>query len=750
MSFTITLYVNDSHITSTTLQGNQFSYNNVWATSWKFWPSSSAYSITAQGSSFTFSAEAESGYKVSSWTYRINGGAAQTYTGATFVYTAGSNIVIHADSSPTVQNPYSVILYRNVTGLNYIQDGTTGATYSYNTSSTTISNITGSRSFTYAVNSGYQKDGWEYSYNGATWSSYSGATYTTSYSSNTLHIRPKIKAQTYTIYLYKGGTGITSQAVGNKSYTDTSIGNGITISASGNTTFRAAVSHDMYVPEWTYRIGSSSATQQTALGATFEYTGSSDIYIHASAVDTSYTIQIDRGYAGISQTTIKFGNSNTNTVSVPWDSSHTWYNIEAWGTATISLTTESDRYQFSKWSYNMVGESTGNETTTYPFKYNTSLRKAPTLQIHGNVTDSSYKVYVWKHTKGVSNTRVSYGNTSSYHQDVPFNDTSTQPAELTVWGNPTFTATVDTAGGYSFLKWKYYVRDTQPGASDSATVAIDNPYTMSRNGSKTAIWIRAEVKSTNYTIHLFRDSTGIATTTAGSSTYENTFASQGSDTGVDIQANGTSAISFDAATKHGYAFDGWTIREGTQSASPVSPRPTARPYTYTPVQKADGTGYKDIWIRATARERTGEKPAIWDWNIQNVNATADQTKTAYRAVTGKGNTKDFSYVVWNDLCDKVNSILSYDGRTWATKQSGSSATYLDLANTKMTGSNQNLTATRFNALRFNIGARYSVPVPSNPDDESQAGVPYATAGAKVYGRYFTRLTDYINAWIESL
>lgn len=119
---------------------------------------------------------------------------------------------------------------------------------------------------------------------------------------------------------------------------------------------------------------------------------------------------------------------------------------------------------------------------------------------------------------------------------------------------------------------------------------------------------------------------------------------------------------------------------------------------------------------------------LWSWLVSNGTATATQTKSAYTAVTSRGETTGFSYKVWNDLVEKVNEAAVAAGDTWST-------TYATLAQTKMTSSDKVLTAKRFNALRHNIGMRVST------------GISEVRAGDSVNGNYFITLADKLNNWI---
>ena len=118
-------------------------------------------------------------------------------------------------------------------------------------------------------------------------------------------------------------------------------------------------------------------------------------------------------------------------------------------------------------------------------------------------------------------------------------------------------------------------------------------------------------------------------------------------------------------------------------------------------------------------------PAKWNWNASNGSATAAQTRTAYAAVTSQGKLSDFSYLVWNDLCEKVKEVRAASNMTWNNS-------YATFANTKMTTSNKLMTALRCNSLRYNVNESLSL----------------VSSGGKVYGYYFTEIANAINAWID--
>lgn len=140
-------------------------------------------------------------------------------------------------------------------------------------------------------------------------------------------------------------------------------------------------------------------------------------------------------------------------------------------------------------------------------------------------------------------------------------------------------------------------------------------------------------------------------------------------------------------------------------------------------------------VSATSNWITIDVPAIqrWDWTKSNGSATTSATITAYNSLYSGGRVSNFSYTVWNDMCDKTMEVLQYTGKTWSTYYG------LTLAQTKMSASNKTLTAARFNSLRYNISRIYPPP-----------GITMVSKGDIVYASYFTTLTDSINIGIDNL
>lgn len=130
---------------------------------------------------------------------------------------------------------------------------------------------------------------------------------------------------------------------------------------------------------------------------------------------------------------------------------------------------------------------------------------------------------------------------------------------------------------------------------------------------------------------------------------------------------------------------------------------------------------------------------LWSWSASNGEATAAQTAAAYTALTGGGRVSDFSYLVWNDMCDKVQEVIDALGSSWVTHDNNTGEDLPDLASTKMTSQDKTLTAKRYNALRLNVGSRYST------------GIASVSAGDSVSGQtHFVTLMRKVNEWIASI
>ena len=127
----------------------------------------------------------------------------------------------------------------------------------------------------------------------------------------------------------------------------------------------------------------------------------------------------------------------------------------------------------------------------------------------------------------------------------------------------------------------------------------------------------------------------------------------------------------------------------------------------------------------------------WKWNASNGTASAEVTNKALTAVAFNGATTNFSYLVWNDMVNKVYEIIKATTNWWDSE-------YATYASTKMTESNKTLTADRFNSLRNNL------ELVCNYLGLSKTGIGKVNSGDTVYGDYFTTLADTMNSCINNL
>ena len=199
---------------------------------------------------------------------------------------------------------------------------------------------------------------------------------------------------------------------------------------------------------------------------------------------------------------------------------------------------------------------------------------------------------------------------------------------------------------------------------------------------------------------------------------------------VDLYLSSAPDVSFN--TRYGIPSSRLASRSGSSvdlSYSTVSAHPT---YYWLWVRLTDGsTGSYKVTIYPPG----GSSVELWSWDTQNGperNATAAQVQAARSALHTGGNVSDFSYLVWNDLCAKLNEVVIGSGRQWQA----STAT---LANTKMTANDRTMTAVRFNAVRDQLSQLGQT-----------AGVPSVSRGDPVMAVYFVSIATCINQAINNL
>lgn len=136
----------------------------------------------------------------------------------------------------------------------------------------------------------------------------------------------------------------------------------------------------------------------------------------------------------------------------------------------------------------------------------------------------------------------------------------------------------------------------------------------------------------------------------------------------------------------------------------------------------------DSGILYTESAGLGIQP--WFWTKSNGEATTVMTQEAYDVLWGRLPASEFSHYVWNDLVDKVYEMRRAKGYSWDT----ASGRYPSYAGCKLYAGDV-LSAKIFNGVKYNVGTIN----PTFSDVQS---------GDRIYGQYFTILTDRLNEIIN--
>lgn len=328
-----------------------------------------------------------------------------------------------------------------------------------------------------------------------------------------------------------------------------------------------------------------------------------------------------------------------------------------------------------------------------------------------------------------------YVYTISQNYSVDYGDT------LTLSGfswNIRFTA--NPAPGCTFTRWVYRLGST----SGTVQYSTANPFTYTGTQD---IYIRAEgeeeyVEPEDPTWTLSPDTLGTISDSYNEYFYASAYHFYRFK--ISFTTSGTATFYTDASGDT-YGFlsrtTSWDDVEGEPTsilASNDDESTSNRNFSFTYNVTAGTTYY--LWVRYYSTSASGyidlyidppeALPTVdaWSWTTSNGNASSTLTRNAYNAVVNRTAVTNFSYLVWNDMVDKVKEILDALGGSW-------DSSYATYANTKLSSSNKTLTAVKFNSLRYNIGSRYST------------GISEVSPGDEVLGSYFTTLASCINNWI---
>jgi len=138
----------------------------------------------------------------------------------------------------------------------------------------------------------------------------------------------------------------------------------------------------------------------------------------------------------------------------------------------------------------------------------------------------------------------------------------------------------------------------------------------------------------------------------------------------------------------------------------------------------------------------------WNWEKD------DDTKRAYEAITNGGFCSEFKITVWNALVDKLKEVLDAIGAEWIDQ-------YTTYYGAKLEGNYPQLTARKFNSVRYNIESHVGTTWRWSYDDSFQGyvgrddfkgvrDVSWYQQPDTVYGIYFVELARKLNLMINTL
>lgn len=271
---------------------------------------------------------------------------------------------------------------------------------------------------------------------------------------------------------------------------------------------------------------------------------------------------------------------------------------------------------------------------------------------------------------------------------------------------------------------------TAQSSTFSLSAGGSRAVTISKSGLQPNTYYSVEVILYNASGQVVKDTGGISTTIQPPTEYGSMNIIATSLTSITVNLRSISnATSYLIAYRPSTATAQTEIETGATTYTITGLTPNTLYYLNYRGKNAGGIG---PYMPTSASAKTINSVLAWDWNKSNGAASAQQTQQAYQAITQSGYLSNFKYTVWNDMVDKTVQIIDARGVTW-------NSDYGTVASTKMTASDTEMTAQRFNAIWWNLSHFVTV-----------SGAKKALVGDIIYGSYFIALTNAMNKSIPTL
>lgn len=385
------------------------------------------------------------------------------------------------------------------------------------------------------------------------------------------------------------------------------------------------------------------------------------------------------------------------------------------GTCTTSSASGYIKELSSPWSYTYYLEAclkvtfNGNTNTSPPVYPTGSGNDTQEMTVTGTfVYSGTYSVLA--RARAANGTWYDAGSGSFVVPYIPYISSAYQPTAGTktiyvAWGNTTSGATYTIYTRLSGTSTWYY-KATSSGSSVTISVDTFDDYDVAVAASIDGRSAPSYGSMTDITV--INLPTLATPSITSSSVTTSSISVTLSDVDADVYYANIDGGSYQSGSGRAFSFTG--LNSGQ---------------TYAIRYKATKSGYNDSAVGGptSITTATNSKPDPWSWTTSNGAASDAVTLAAYYAVSKVSgyDLSDFSYVVWNDLVDKIDAFCVYQGKTITNSAA------------RMNSGSRVLTADRFNYILTAIHQMVAT------------GIAAQSPTNVVFGSYFTTITQALNS-----